>query len=130
MADLNNDGQMDLVLPGNGTVVYWLSLGNGSLTEPIVIPNAPAFNAQDTAVRLADIDGDGATELLYSVTAGWSMWTSRPALSPSSCAAWTTDWGVPSTLPTSHPWTITLPTWMHSSPWEINLPFPVKVVTK
>ena len=34
VGDINNDGLVDLVLPGNRTVRYWLSLGDGSFSDP------------------------------------------------------------------------------------------------
>jgi RHS repeat-associated protein len=66
LGDLNNDGLDDLVLPGNASVRYWLNLGDNSFADPVVLSGTPTYNQADTAVRLADIDGDGATELLYS----------------------------------------------------------------
>jgi RHS repeat-associated protein len=66
LGDLNNDGLADLVLPAHRSVRYWLNLGDGSFAAPVTLGNTPAYDVQDTAVRLADIDGDGASELLFS----------------------------------------------------------------
>ena len=130
MGDLNNDGQMDLVLPGNRQVVYWLSLGNGSLTDPITIPDTPAFNAEDTAVRLADIDGDGATELVYSSPRGMEYVDfstgSQPFLLKSI------DNGLGRTIHITYKSSIEdyIADQDAGEPWEINLPFPVQVVNR
>lgn len=64
--DINNDGLADLILVGNRYVRYWLNRGDNSFTPEIVLPDTPQFSTTDTAVRVADMDGDGAMELLYS----------------------------------------------------------------
>lgn len=66
LGDLNRDGLDDLILVGNRTVRYWLNLGNHRFSTPINLAGTPAYSQNNTAVRLADLDGDGATELLYS----------------------------------------------------------------
>lgn len=65
VGDLNNDGLDDLVLPDNRSVTYWLNLGDNTFAAPVVLGQTPALTA-DTAVRLADMDGDGGVELLFS----------------------------------------------------------------
>ncbi|MEM7126078.1 MAG: toxin TcdB middle/N-terminal domain-containing protein [Chloroflexota bacterium] len=130
MGDLNNDGQMDLVLPSNRTVVYWLSLGNGSLTDPIVIPNTPEFDAQDTAIRLTDIDGDGATELLFSSNQGMSYVDFSTQEQPFLLRS--VDNGLGRTIHITYKSSIEdyIADWDAGNPWEINLPFPVQVVNQ
>ena len=66
LGDLNNDGLDDLVLVGNNNVRYWLNRGDNSFAPVITLAGTPHYDQSDTAVRLADMDGDGATELLYS----------------------------------------------------------------
>lgn len=66
LGDINNDGLDDLILAGNRTVRYWLNLGNNRFAAPFDLSGTPAYNQSDTSVRLADIDGDGSTELLFS----------------------------------------------------------------
>ena len=130
MGDLNNDGQMDLVLPGNRQVVYWLSLGDGSLADPIVIPDTPAFNAQDTAVRLADIDGDGATELLFSSQTGMAYVDFSTKEQPFLLRS--VDNGLGRTIHITYKSSIEdyIADQDAGKPWEVNLPFPVQVVNK
>ncbi|MFN8445750.1 MAG: toxin TcdB middle/N-terminal domain-containing protein [Caldilineaceae bacterium] len=130
MGDLNNDGQMDLVLPGNRTVTYWLSLGDGSLTDPITILDTPAFNAQDTAVRLADIDGDGATELLFSSSQGMAYVDFSTQEQPFLLR--TVDNGLGRTIKISYKPSINdyIADWDAGNPWQVNLPFPVQVVNR
>lgn len=128
VGDLNNDGLVDLVLPGNRVVYYWLSLGDGSLTEPIILNNTPEFNAQTVAVRLADIDGDGATELLFSSQTGMHYVDfsigSQPFLLQS------VDNGLGRTILIDYKSSIAdyIADWDAGTPWQVNLPFPVQVV--
>ena len=130
VGDLNNDGQVDLVLPGNRSVTYWLSLGNGSLTAPITIPNTPAFNAQDTAVRLADIDGDGATELLFSSQTGIAYVDFSTNEQPFLLRS--VDNGLGRTILITYKSSVEdyIADWDANNPWQVNLPFPVQVVNR
>jgi len=130
MGDLNNDGQVDLVLPGNRQVTYWLSLGTGSLTDPIIIPNTPAYDAQHTAVRLADIDGDGATELLFSSQNGMDYVDFSVNEQPFLLR--TVDNGLGRTLHITYKSSIEdyIADWDANQPWAVRLPFPVQVVNQ
>ncbi len=74
LGDLNNDGLADVILPDSRQVSYWLNKGDNSFTARINIPNQgtnnfPVLNTR-TTVNLADMDGDGALELLYSQADG------------------------------------------------------------
>ncbi len=128
MDDLNNDGQGDLVMAGNRTVTYWLSLGDGSLSDPIVLQNTPAYNAADTAVRLADIDGDGASELLFSSPSGMHYVDFSVGGQPFLLAS--IDNGRGRTIAIDYKSSIVdyIADWDADNPWAINLPFPVQVV--
>jgi hypothetical protein len=130
MDDLNNDGQGDLVMAGNRTVTYWLSLGNGSLSDPIVLQNTPAYNAADTAVRLADIDGDGASELVFSSQAGMQYVDFSIGGQPFLLA--TVDNGLGRTIHITYKSSIAdyIADWDAGTPWQVNLPFPVQVVNR
>ncbi|MEZ4864233.1 MAG: toxin TcdB middle/N-terminal domain-containing protein [Caldilineaceae bacterium] len=130
MGDLNNDGQMDLVLPGNRSVTYWLSLGDGSLAAPITIPDTPAFDAQSTAVRLADIDGDGATELLFSSNQGMAYVDFSTQEQPFLLRS--VDNGLGRTIHITYKPSIEdyITDWDADNPWQVNLPFPVQVVNR
>lgn len=130
MGDLNNDGQMDLVLPGNRSVTYWLSLGDGSLSDAITIPDTPAFDAQNTAVRLADIDGDGATELVFSSSQGMSYVDFSTQEQPFLLRS--VDNGLGRTIHITYKPSIEdyIADWDANKPWQVNLPFPVQVVNQ
>jgi RHS repeat-associated protein len=130
MGDLNNDGLMDLVLPGNRTVTYWLSLGDGGLTDAIIIPDTPAYNAQQTAVRLADIDGDGATELLFSSAGSMAYVDFSTQEQPFLLRS--VDNGLGRTIHITYKSSIEdyIADWDANKPWQVNLPFPVQVVNR
>ena len=131
--DLNNDGLVDLVLPGNRTVTYWLSLGDGSLTAPIVLRDTPPFNGEDTAVRLADMDGDGAVELLYSrypAQANEAMQYVDFSVGAQPFLLQSVDNGLGRTIQIDYKSSVDdhIADWDGGTPWQVNLPFPVQVV--
>ena len=41
-------------------------MGDDQLSSAVALSDTPSFNQADTAVRLADMDGDGTSELLFS----------------------------------------------------------------
>jgi len=69
LADMSADGLTDLVRIRNGEVCYWPNLGYGRFGARVVMDNAPWFDHPDQFnqqhVRLADIDGSGATDIIY-----------------------------------------------------------------
>ena len=65
LGDINADGLADLMVIGNRSVLYWLNRGDDTFTPMITIDNTPPHQV-GWSVRLADIDGDGANELLFS----------------------------------------------------------------
>jgi RHS repeat-associated protein len=69
LADMSGDGLTDIVRIRNGEVCYWPNLGHGRFGRKILMDQSPLFEAQDQfdqkRVRLADIDGSGATDIIY-----------------------------------------------------------------
>jgi len=69
LADFSGDGLSDLVRVRNGEVCYWPNLGYGRFGAKVTMDNAPCFDAPDQfsqqRIRLADIDGTGATDIIY-----------------------------------------------------------------
>lgn len=66
MIDINGDGLADLVVEraeGNH-LWFWLNLGNDSFAPSCVVTGLPALSAT-AAVRWADINGNGTTDLVY-----------------------------------------------------------------
>lgn len=66
LADLTGDGLPDLVHVGVAEVRVWPLEGTDRFaTEPRVVTELPARNPDTTEVRLADINGNGTTDLLW-----------------------------------------------------------------
>ncbi len=74
LADLSGDGLTDLVRIRNGEVCYWPNLGYARFGARITMDASPWFDLPDQfdqrRVRLADIDGSGATDLIYLSSEG------------------------------------------------------------
>ncbi len=66
LTDINGDGLADLVLEraAPGVCWYWLNLGNYTLDSRRVITGLPSVSS-GTAVRWADLNGNGTTDLIY-----------------------------------------------------------------
>ncbi|HKX61304.1 MAG TPA: toxin TcdB middle/N-terminal domain-containing protein, partial [Verrucomicrobiae bacterium] len=67
LTDINGDGLADLVIERvtPGVCWYWLNLGNYTLDPRRIIEGLPAISS-DAAVRWADMNGNGTTDLIYS----------------------------------------------------------------
>ncbi|MEW5744517.1 MAG: SpvB/TcaC N-terminal domain-containing protein [Nitrospirota bacterium] len=69
LADMSGDGLTDLVRIRNGEVCYWPNLGHCRFGPKISMDNAPLFDHPDRfspqRLRLADIDGTGAIDIIY-----------------------------------------------------------------
>jgi RHS repeat-associated protein len=69
VADMSGDGLTDLVRIRNGEVCYWPNIGYGRFGAKVTMDNSPCFDAPDLfdqkRIRLADIDGSGAIDIIY-----------------------------------------------------------------
>ncbi|KAK1958811.1 SpvB-domain-containing protein, partial [Colletotrichum sublineola] len=70
LADMTGDGLTDIVQLSNGQVSYWPNLGYGHFGAEIVMNNPPIFDKDAETfnpyrILLADVDGNGATDLVY-----------------------------------------------------------------
>jgi RHS repeat-associated protein len=69
LADLSGDGLADLVRIRNAEVCYWPSLGHGRFGPKVTMDGLRPLDDADRfdprRVRLADVDGTGATDLIY-----------------------------------------------------------------
>ncbi|HEY5912362.1 MAG TPA: toxin TcdB middle/N-terminal domain-containing protein [Verrucomicrobiae bacterium] len=68
LTDINGDGLADLVLEraAPGELWYWLSLGNYTLSGRKTIAGMPTGIGLNTAIRWADLNGNGTTDLIYA----------------------------------------------------------------
>ena len=69
LADMCGDGLTALVRLRNGEACYWPNLGYGRFGAKVTMDDAPWFDNPDRfdhrRVRLADIDGSGANDIIY-----------------------------------------------------------------
>jgi RHS repeat-associated protein len=74
LADMSGDGLTDILRIRNGEVCYWPNLGYCRFGAKVTMDNSPWFDSQDIfdqrRVRLADIDGSGAIDIIYIGTKG------------------------------------------------------------
>lgn len=71
VADMTGDGLSDLVEVSASKVVYWSNLGYGCFGAPVEMGNCPLFHQYGefdySRLLLADIDGSGTTDMLYTL---------------------------------------------------------------
>jgi hypothetical protein len=69
LADMSGDGLTDLVRVRNGELCYWPNRGYGRFGFKVSMERAPWFDEPDQfdprRIRLADVDGSGAADLIY-----------------------------------------------------------------
>lgn len=130
MGDLNNDGVGDPLFIGNRTITYWLNLGDGTLSAPITLQNTPAYNAQNTAIREADINGDGADEIVFSNDQGIQYVDFSTG--PQPFLLKNVDNGLGRTIHITYKSSTEdyIADQDAGKPWEHELPFPVQVVNR
>ncbi len=68
LEDINGDGLVDLVLEraAPGELWYWINLGNYTFDHRRVITGMPAPQGVQPAIRWADMNGNGTTDLVYA----------------------------------------------------------------
>lgn len=71
LADMNGDGQLDLVRVQPGSIEYRLNYGWGRWGGPVVIDNLPIGSGQQALAELEDINGDALADVV--VVAGESV---------------------------------------------------------
>jgi YD repeat-containing protein len=68
LQDITGDGLADLVLERAepGQLWYWLNLGNYTFSPRKIIAGMPAATGAQPAIRWADLNGNGTTDLIYA----------------------------------------------------------------
>lgn len=78
LADMSGDGLTDIVRIKNGEVCYWPNLGYGRFGAKIGMDSAPVFDHPDSFnpsyIKLADIDGSGTADIIYTGKNKFSCW--------------------------------------------------------
>ena len=67
LTDINSDGLADLVLDRatDGSLCYWLNLGNYSFSAKKIITDTPGGIGANPVIRWADLNGNGTTDFVY-----------------------------------------------------------------
>lgn len=133
--DINNDGLDDLILAGNHSLRYWLNRGDGSFTDARQITGTPGYNPLDTALRLADVDGDGRCEMLYSrypAPADETLQYVDFSTGPQPNLLATVDNGLGRTIIITYKASTVdyVAAWDNDDRWDKTLPFAVQVVSR
>jgi hypothetical protein len=77
LADMNDDGLVDLVAVHSGDVQVLLSLGFGNFAAPVSMAGAPDVMGDDARLALGDADGDGLPDLYYVRPGAVSIWLNQ-----------------------------------------------------
>lgn len=72
LADLNRDGILDLVRIGSSQVFWHRGRPNGTFSQQPMVLNRPPGADASTTVALADANGNGSTDIIWSSSGG--MW--------------------------------------------------------
>lgn len=72
LTDLDRDGLLDVVRFTAGHVLWWAGRGDHRFADDARHVNRPEATAADVVIGFGDVDGDGATEILWSSPRG--MW--------------------------------------------------------
>ncbi len=77
LADMNDDGLVDIVLLQSGSVQVFLNQGFGNFSAPQVMSGVPDVQGDDQRLALGDADGDGLPDLFYVASGRLSLWPNR-----------------------------------------------------
>jgi RHS repeat-associated protein len=81
LADMSGDGLSDLVRVRNDEICYWPNLGFGRFGAKVTMDGSPRLDEpgrfDQRRVRLADVDGTGAADLVYLHPDGTRLYLNR-----------------------------------------------------
>jgi RHS repeat-associated protein len=101
LADMSGDGLTDIVRIRNREISYWPNLGYGRFGARVAMDNPPRFDHPDhfdpRYLRLADVSGTGATDVLYLGGGGCTAWLNL------SGNGWSEPQRVTESLPAAQP---------------------------
>lgn len=139
LTDVNGDGLTDLVLerPSPGVCWYWLNLGNYAFSSRKSIVDLPATVSTSAAVRWADLNGNGTTDLVYADSQAHPRLQAvelgellNGGLSPNTLIRIENGIGRVTTIEYAPSTRFALEDAAAGAPWLTPLPFPVAVVSE
>ncbi len=65
LMDINEDGLADLVIIEDGDVKIWFNDNGTNWIGPTIVSGTPSYEQGQTAIRFADIDGNGSTDIIW-----------------------------------------------------------------
>ncbi|OQX02779.1 MAG: hypothetical protein BWK80_57165, partial [Desulfobacteraceae bacterium IS3] len=68
LTDINQDGLSDLIFADSGVVKYWLNQNGKKWGEKQDIDGIPDYDAAIVAIRFADMNGNGSTDIVWNRT--------------------------------------------------------------
>jgi RHS repeat-associated protein len=77
LADMNGDRLLDVVQVRDGAVDYWPSSGWGNWGARVAVTGAPSVGADQSRVQLADLNGDGLSDLWLASGSELRAWLQR-----------------------------------------------------
>ncbi|HEU4431884.1 MAG TPA: toxin TcdB middle/N-terminal domain-containing protein, partial [Pyrinomonadaceae bacterium] len=78
-ADMSGDGMQDIVMVHDARIDYWPSLGRGRWGRRITMSHSPKFplNYDPRRILLGDVDGDGASDIVYVGDRSVTLWINQ-----------------------------------------------------
>ncbi|CAK0773639.1 TcdB_toxin_midN domain-containing protein [Gammaproteobacteria bacterium] len=74
LADMNGDRMLDLVWLQNELCVYYPSMGFGKFGTKVTVTNPPFGIINENALIMADVNGDGMSDVLYVMNGSVQVW--------------------------------------------------------
>lgn len=139
LQDINGDGLADLVIERGAPAQlwYWLNLGNYTLDRQRIITGMPTPLGTSPAIRWADINGNGTTDLVYADGANEPRLQAVDigriigcAPAPNLLLSIDNGLGLRTTIGYATTTDFLLADRAAQRPWPHTLPFPVHVVSR
>lgn len=137
VVDVTADGLADIVLVENGSVKVWINLGGGTWNEPATFTGTPQYEAQTTALRFADVNGNGTSDILWvnasePADTRWQYLDINPLEKPNQLRIIDSGLGRRTTIlyRSSTDCVIGARDAVPSRPWTRTIAFPVDVVSR
>jgi YD repeat-containing protein len=77
LADMNDDGLVDVVLLQSGSLQVMFNQGFGNFSAPQAMSGVPDVQGDDQRLALGDADGDGLPDLYYVAPGRLLLWLNR-----------------------------------------------------